>query len=117
MLLFEYLVVLNPFPNDNILQWSKLKEFADDNFEFDENGRKLSKRVENTVRKRRNCSLQAISPFSHSVFRRLVLQTRKKPGLVWERVKTLWFRDQLVYHDNCFSLNVFRSCLYDWIVE
>ena len=25
---------------------SKLKEFADDNFKFDENGRKLSKRVE-----------------------------------------------------------------------
>ena len=24
--------------------------------------------------------------FSHSVFKRLVLQTRKKPGLVWERV-------------------------------
>ena len=29
----------------------KLKEFADDNFKFDENGRKLSKRVENTVGK------------------------------------------------------------------
>ena len=30
---------------------SKLKEFADDNFKFDENGRKLSKWVENTVGK------------------------------------------------------------------
>ena len=30
---------------------SKLKEFADDNFKFDGNGRKLSKRVENTVGK------------------------------------------------------------------
>ena len=29
----------------------KLKEFADDNFKFDENGRKFSKLVENTVRK------------------------------------------------------------------
>ena len=27
------------------------KEFADDNFKFDENGRKFSKRVENTVGK------------------------------------------------------------------
>ena len=26
-----------------------MKEFADDNFKFDENGRKYSKRVENTV--------------------------------------------------------------------
>ena len=30
---------------------SKLKEFADDNFKFDENGRKLSKWLENTVGK------------------------------------------------------------------
>ena len=28
-----------------------MKEFADNNFIFDENGRKLSKRVENTVEK------------------------------------------------------------------
>ena len=38
----------NPFPNDKFLDSSKLKEFADDNFEFDENGRKLSKRLKNT---------------------------------------------------------------------
>ena len=34
-----------------ILDPSKLKKFADDNFKFDENGRKLSKRVKNTVGK------------------------------------------------------------------
>ena len=34
-----------------ILDSSKLKEFADDNFRFDENGSKLSKRVENIVGK------------------------------------------------------------------
>ena len=34
-----------------ILDSSKLKKFADDNFKFEENGRKLSKRVENTVGK------------------------------------------------------------------
>ena len=34
-----------------ILDSSKLKEFADDNFKFDENGRKLLKQVENTVGK------------------------------------------------------------------
>ena len=33
------------------LNLSKLKQFADDNFKFDEIGRKLSKRVENTVGK------------------------------------------------------------------
>ena len=31
--------------------------------------------------KRRNCSSRAISPFSHSVFKRLVLQTHKNQGL------------------------------------
>ena len=34
-----------------MLDSSKLKEFADDNFKFDANGRKLSKWVENTVGK------------------------------------------------------------------
>ena len=34
-----------------ILDSSVLKEFADDNFKFDENGRKFSERVENTVGK------------------------------------------------------------------
>ena len=47
---FMYLVVW-PFPKWQILVTSKLKEIADDNAKFDENGKKLSKRVENTVRK------------------------------------------------------------------
>ena len=42
---------INPLPDAQILDSSKLKEFADDNFKFDENGRKLSKRVENIVGK------------------------------------------------------------------
>ena len=43
--------LVNSFPNDKFLYSSKLKEFADGNFKFDENGRKCSKWVENTVRK------------------------------------------------------------------
>ena len=35
----------------SLLNTSKLVEFADDNFGFYENGRKFSKRVENTVGK------------------------------------------------------------------
>ena len=34
-----------------IIDSSKLKEFADENFKFDENGRKFSEWVENTVGK------------------------------------------------------------------
>ena len=54
-----------------ILDWSKLKEIADDNFQLDENGRKVSKWAENTS----NFS------FSHSVFKRLELETCKNQGL------------------------------------
>ena len=52
---------VNPFPNYKFYTF-KLKEFADDNSKFDENDGKFSKWIENTG-KRRNCSLQAFSPF------------------------------------------------------
>ena len=39
------------FPIRQILDSPKLKEFADDNFKFDGNGRKFSRWVENTVGK------------------------------------------------------------------
>ena len=55
---------------------SKLKEFADDNFKFDENGRNLFKLVENTVGKG-ECVTSNFS-FSHSVFKRLVSQGVKR---------------------------------------
>ena len=40
-----------PFPKRQILDASKLKEFPDDNFKFDENGRKFAKWVGKTFRK------------------------------------------------------------------
>ena len=42
---------IQPITRRQILDSSKLKKFADDNFKFDKNGRKLSKQVENTVGK------------------------------------------------------------------
>ena len=41
----------NPLPDDKILDWSKLKQSEDNNFEFDVNSNKFSKLVENTVGK------------------------------------------------------------------
>ena len=38
-----------PFLKGQILDYSKIKEFADNNFNFDENGRKYFKQVENTM--------------------------------------------------------------------
>ena len=46
-----YLQSLNTIADNKILDWSKLKQFADNNFKFDENSRKFSKWVENTVGK------------------------------------------------------------------
>ena len=48
---FMHTILINPFPKQQISDSSKLKEFAEVNFKFDENGRKLSTLV------RRNCSL------------------------------------------------------------
>ena len=44
-------VSFNPLLNNKFLDSSKLKGFADDNFKVDENGRKFSKWIENTVGK------------------------------------------------------------------
>ena len=46
-----------------ILDSSKPKEFADDNFKFDENGIEISKWVENTVGKGEIARYGLISPF------------------------------------------------------
>ena len=43
--------LFNLFPNNKFLDSSKLREFSDDNFKFDENGRLFSRRVENSVGK------------------------------------------------------------------
>ena len=76
------------FPNDKILDHSKLKEFAGNNFKFDKDDVKFSKKkgVENTGKKEK-LLVTSTFYFSHSIFKRLVLQTLEKPGLVWERVK------------------------------
>ena len=49
--LMQLLNAFLPFPERQILDSLKLSEFPDNNFSFDENGRKLSERVENTVGK------------------------------------------------------------------
>ena len=54
--------------------------FADDNFKFDENGRKLPKRVENAVEKEKLLVTSNFS-FSRSVFKRLVFQGHQKVSL------------------------------------
>ena len=69
-----------PIPEQQIVHSSKLREFADSNFELDEGGRKFSKMIENTEGKGEIAHYNNFS-FFYSVFKRLVLQTRKKKGL------------------------------------
>ena len=69
-----------PFPKQQILHSSKLKEFTDDNFKFDENGGKFSKRVENTVGKGEIARYEQFLLLPQC-FKSLKLQTLKNQGL------------------------------------
>ena len=51
-----------------------MKELADDNFKLNENGRKFFKRVKNAGGKKEKLLIMSNFSFSHSVFKRLVLQ-------------------------------------------
>ena len=57
-------------------KFSKLKEFADDNFEFDEHGGKFSQSIENTVGKGEIVLFEHISPFSPQCFQKTCLAHR-----------------------------------------
>ena len=72
-----------PFPKRQILDSSELKEFAYDNIKFDENGRKFSKRVENTVRKGEIPRYEQFLLFPQCFQKTCPADTR----LVWERIK------------------------------
>ena len=72
-------ILSQPFPKRQILDPSKLKEFADNNFKFDETDRKFSKWLENWEKEK--LLVTSNFSFSHCVFKRLVLQTHKPQGL------------------------------------
>ena len=83
------ITIFNPFPNYKFY----LKEFANDNLKFGENGRKFSKRVENTVGNGEIGSLLAISPFpilfSKDLYCRHVI-TRACLGKGYHTIFTVW---------------------------
>ena len=54
---------INPLPNDNFFDWSKLKELADNKIDVTENLKFVFGRAENIVGKRKKCWLPAFSPF------------------------------------------------------
>ena len=66
--------------------YQKLKKFADDNFKFDESGRKLSKLVENTVGKGEIAHYEQFLLFPQC-FQKVCFPGASKGVVVWERVK------------------------------
>ena len=65
-----------------------MKEFADDNLKFNENGRKFSKRIENTVGKGEIASYEQFLLFSQC-FEKTCSADTSKQGFVWKRVNSL----------------------------
>ena len=56
-------LVLNSLPNDKIMDWSKLKAFADEIINVNEKLKFVFGRLENIVGKGENAGLPAFSPF------------------------------------------------------
>ena len=79
-------LLLNPLPDDKILDWSKLKQSADDNFKSDENSRKFSSQVENTVGKGEIAGNEQFLLFPQC-FQKACLPGASKGVIVWEWVK------------------------------
>ena len=92
-----------PFPKQQILDSTKLKEFANKNLRFDENVRRLPRWVENTWGKRRNYLLQAISSFL-TVFSKDLYFRNVKSRAVLERVKVIMYKLHFVnFMQFCFA--------------
>ena len=71
---------VNPLPDDKILDQTKLKAFADDKLNATKMIISVFDRVENIVGKGEIACTSNFS-FSHSVFKRLLTQTRQKVSL------------------------------------
>ena len=76
----------NPFPKQQILDSSKFKVFADKS-EFDDNGRRFSKRVENSVGKGEIARYEQFLLLMQC-FQKLLWQTCKTQGLFWKGLDT-----------------------------
>ena len=81
-------ILFNSLPDDKFIYSSKLKEFADDNFKFDKNSRKLSKQVENTVGKGEIARYEQFLLFQNR-FQKACFPEASKGVIVWEWVNSL----------------------------
>ena len=72
--------ITKPFPKQQILDFSKLKNFADDNFKFDE------KAESSHTGKKTLLEKEKLLMFSHDDFRTLLQQTHKNQGLFGKKL-------------------------------
>ena len=86
-LFWRMLVKYEAITRGQILDSSKLREFADDNFRFDENGRKLSEWVENTVGKGEIACCKQFLLFPQC-FQKACFRGVSKGVIVWEWVNS-----------------------------
>ena len=73
--------------------------FADDNFKFDENGKKLSKRVENTVGKGEIARYEQFLVFPQC-FQRACFPGVSKGVIVWEWAIFVFQSRERIYRKN-----------------
>ena len=79
-------MMLYLFPKQQLLDSSRLKEYADDNFRFDKNDSKFSRPVENTAGRGEIAHYEQFLLFPQC-FQKISTADILKPGVVWERVK------------------------------
>ena len=79
-------ILINSLPNDKIIDWSKLKAFADDKIHKTEKLKFLFERVENIVGNGENAGYQYVLLFPQC-FPKDFYTGLLQVGIVWYRVK------------------------------
>ena len=102
-------MAFKPITRRQISDSSKLREFADDNFKFDENGSKLSKQVENTLGKGEIAHNEHFLLFPQC-FQKACFPGASKGVVVWEWVKVhlKWKISTILGRKHCGKR---RNCL------
>ena len=92
-----------------------MKQFADDNFNFDENIRKFSKREENTAGKGKIASYEQFLLFPHC-FQKACFPVASKGVNVWEWVKQVFmYFDIITFFSN--MLDALHNYLLSMLVQ
>ena len=106
----SFLVLLNPLPDEKILDRFKLKQSPDANLKFHKNSRKLSKRVESTVGKGEIARYEQFLLFPQC-FQKACFPGASKGVIVWEWVKYTYKPIDLPVQQcfHCYTLVIYQT--------